>query len=162
MREAMSTRRLCRQRGLIRWADAGVSRERGGARCWAREFLEGEATGAAWGGVLARCVGLQRSRRSVTSRGYNHGESKKKREIRRLLPNFALRSSGGFSGPWPRNAAPLPYGNVGLNQTSGRLRGLASCKVVRDFEVCVGEAGVDCATVTTTGLAARAKRDREQ
>lgn len=77
-----------------------------------------------------------------------------------LFPNFTLRSSGGLSGPWPRGGMPLPYGKVGLNHTSGRFRGFASCRVVSDFGVCDGDAEFGCATVR--GLAVRAKKDLDR
>lgn len=83
-----------------------------------------------------------------------------------LLPSFALRSSGGLSEPWPRGGVvPFLYGKVGLNHTSGRFRGFASCSVVRGFEVvvCVGDVEVEvgCATAAA-GLAARAKKDLDR
>lgn len=157
---AMSTGRLRKRRGLTRSGGVGGWRGRGAARCWAQESPGGEAIGAALGGVLGGYAGLKETE-NVSDFKYDQQTNKNAEMIVNLLfPNFALRSSGGLSGPWPRGGMPFPYGNVGLNHTSGRFRGFASCNVVRGFEVWVGDVEFDCATAT--GLAARAKKEPDR
>lgn len=56
----------------------------------------------------------------------------------------------------------FPYGKVGLNHTSGRFRGFASCNVVRGFDTFVGDGELVCAVTATGCWAARANKDLDR
>ena len=72
-----------------------------------------------------------------------------------LLPSLTLLSSGPFRGCWDGGTKALSVrrGGVVLNQTSGRFRGLDSCRVVSGLVV--GEIVGFRELVAATGLARR-------
>lgn len=80
-----------------------------------------------------------------------------------LLPSFNFRSLGCLSVPWPNGGLPLPYGNVGLNQRSGKFRGFASWRVVMGFEDSAGFIfAVETFCDAIMGFVVRVKKERDR
>lgn len=87
------------------------------------------------------------------------GERREKGRESSLFPNLTLLSSGLLLGlgcdGWKKALLLFGRGNVEPNQTSGRLRGLASCRVVRGLVVGVAVARGDLVTAPAAGLDVR-------